>query len=176
MILIVFFLLVTFSVFTFPAYQAKMAAAAGEPVEPLDTRFSYSAEEVVAVFEKLGAEGRSVYRIVVGRIDMIFPLLYGSLFILVLASLLKKVVPYRSRLMLLAFFPLIGMLFDYLENVKILRLLDTFPNVSSETVAFAERFTLLKHAFLFTCVAMIVLLILFVIMKRLLARNIPVRQ
>lgn len=78
--------------------------------------------------------------------------------------------------MLLAFFPLIGMAFDYLENINILKLLDTFPNLSPDTVSLAERFTLLKHAFLFTSVAMILLLFLFVIFKRIFARKDLVQQ
>ena len=175
-ILCAFLLLLVFSVVAFPTYQARMAEAAGEQVEPLDMRSSYTIDEVVRDFEKLGAEGRAVYRIVVGRIDMIFPLLYGSFFILLLASLLKKVLPYRSTLILLSFFPLIGMLFDYLENIHILKLLDTFPTLNTETVALAERFTLLKHAFLLASVAMVVLLVLFLVFKRIYSRVNLVRQ
>lgn len=85
-ILGLFLLFVIFSALAFPTYQARMTAAAGEQFEPLDMRSSYSREEVVADFQKLGTEGRSVYKTVVGRIDMLYPLLYGSLFILLLAS------------------------------------------------------------------------------------------
>ena len=148
-----------------------MIEAAGQEVEPLDMRSSYSHDEVVALFEILATEGRNVYTTVVGRIDMLYPLLYGSLFILVLAWLLKKVLPHRSRWMLLSFFPLVGMLFDYLENIHILKLLDTFPDLDSNTVALTERFTLLKHAFLFASVGMIMLVGPFFVFKQVLIRK-----
>ena len=62
-----------------------MKDAAGQAVQILDLRSAYTLEEVKALFDTLGAEGRQVYATVAGRTDMAFPLAYGTFFVLVLA-------------------------------------------------------------------------------------------
>lgn len=166
-----FILFVGFSVFFFPGYQSRMQAAAGEPISPLDTRFSYTYEEVRRDFEKLGADGRDTYRIVVSRIDMIYPIIYGCLFILMLAWPIKNLTTPGSPALWIALLPLIGMLFDYLENIVIIDLLDSFPKLDAQTVAFAERMTILKHGFLFLSVGLAVLLFISVMVQHLFLRR-----
>ncbi len=65
------------SFYVFPTYQAKMNKVAGVEIQPLDTRFSYILAEVTNDFEKLGAKGRDLYKLIVDRIDMIYPIIYG---------------------------------------------------------------------------------------------------
>src|SRR5690242_13390624 len=84
-----FVLFLTFAVVLFPHYQSRMTESAGQAVVPLDSRFSYKAGEVKNDFDKLGPEGRDTYRFVVAAVDMVFPVAYSALFILVLARLMK---------------------------------------------------------------------------------------
>src|SRR5687768_14581282 len=143
-----FVLFLIFPVFLFPYHQERMAKHAGEEIMPLDSRFSYSFNEVKNDFDKLGTEGRKVYRFAIGVVDMIFPVIYGPLFILVLAWLLKKLSGRNSNRMLLALFPIIGILFEYLENFNTLSLLDSYPAISEKSVSWGEQMTRLKHTFL----------------------------
>ena len=166
LILPAFIFFVGFSAFFFPRYQKKMQDAAGEPIAPLDTRFSYTYEDVRSAFERLGVDGRNVYSDLSSRIDMIYPLIYGLLFILVLAWALKKLTRPGSPALWLAFLPVIGMFFDYLENLTTIKLLNSFPELDPESVAFAERMTILKHGFLFLSVALAVLLSITAMAKR----------
>ena len=64
-ILPLFILFLVFPVFLFPYYQGRMAKMAGEDITPLDSRFSYSYAEVKRDFDKLGSEGRDIYRFVI---------------------------------------------------------------------------------------------------------------
>ena len=153
--------------FVFPSYQTRLNETAGEEVTSLDTRFSYSLEDVHKAFEKLGVAGRSLYRSVVGGIDMVYPLVYGLLFILVLANLLKKTIDPGSRFMLLALLPLLGVGCDYLENINTLSLLRDYPLLSAQKVAWGEQMTRMKHAFLFLTLGSALLLAVALLVKRL---------
>ena|SRR5687768_13789179 len=164
-----FMLLVLFSFYIFPDYQSRLTRAAGEEITVLDTRFSYTQEEVLTDFEKLGQEGRVLYTVMVGHIDMVYPMIFGFLFVLILAYLLRNITHPQSNWMFLALFPLLAIFFDYLENFNTLHLLKTFPNITEEAVSRGEKFTLLKHIFGLTSVAAILTLSVVLLVKR--ARN-----
>jgi hypothetical protein len=164
-------LFVLFSFFIFPEYQSRMGAIAGEYIQPLDTRMSYDAAEVQTLFEKLGTEGRDVYRFVTGKIDMIYPLVYVMLLMLVLTSLIRKLTVPGSRFALLALLPLGGMLFDYLENFSTLRLLRNYPNITEDEVSMGEMLTRIKHGFLFLSLILVLFLAILFLIKKLLIRR-----
>ncbi len=144
-------LFVVFSSYFFPAYQVRRDHAASGKVEPLDLRFGYDYQEVLHEFNVLGVGGRAVYRIMVGKIDMAYPVVYGPLVIMVLAFLLKRAFPDAPAVIVAALFPVLTMGFDYLENANTLRLLTHFPDFSPEDVARGAWFTMLKHITLAGC-------------------------
>lgn len=151
-----FILFALFSFYIFPDYQSRLTRAAGEEITALDTRFSYTHEEVLTDFEKLGEQGRVLYTVIVGRIDMVYPMVFGFLFVLTLAWLLRRITHPESDWIYLSLLPLLVILLDYLENFNTLHLLKTFPNITEEAVSRGETFTLLKHVLGLVCVALIV--------------------
>jgi hypothetical protein len=159
-ILPLFVVFALFSFFIFPEYQSRMMEAAGQEIAPLDTRFQYSAADVRRDFDALGQSGREIYKIVVARVDMLFPIVYGLLFVLLLAYLLRKASHDQSRWLLLSLLPLTGVIFDFLENFNILRLLIEHPDFSEETVAYGERMIQLKHVLLFVSVGLMAVLVI----------------
>ena len=90
LILPLLIVVIVFSAVIFPYYQSKLQAIA-ESFQPLDIRFTYTADEVRADFESLGASGREIYQTVVGKVDMVYPLFYGSFLVLLMANIIKKV-------------------------------------------------------------------------------------
>ena len=160
-----FILFLIFPSLLFPHYQGRMSGIAGEQVIPLDSRFSYSYDEVTNAFDKLGSEGRNLYRFVIAKVDNFFALFYGPLFILVLAWLLKKLTRKDSGWIFLSLFPLIGILFEYLENFNTLSLLDSYPSITEEGVFWGSQMTSLKQIFLTTSVALMPLLALTLAIK-----------
>ena len=160
-----FILFLVFAILLFPHYQEKMAESAGQEVIPLDSRFSYTYNDVKNDFEKLGPGGRDTYRFVIARVDMLFPLIYGPLFILVLAWLLRKITGNDSRWILLSLFPFIGIIFEYLENFNTLSLIDSYPAITMESVSWGEQMTRLKHIFLLLSVGLMPLLALTLLIK-----------
>ena len=147
-------LFLIFPFFLFPHYQGRMAEFAGQDVMPLDSRFSYTYDEVKNDFGRLGSEGRNTYRFVIANVDMPFPLIYGPLFILLLAWLLKKIFGEDSGWVFLALFPLIGITFEFLENFNTLSMLDSYPAITENVVSWGQQMTRLKHIFLMASVAL----------------------
>ncbi|MCJ8167162.1 hypothetical protein MKJ04_20140 [Pontibacter sp. E15-1] len=141
------FCFVTFRIF--PTYSSRLQDIAGQEIQLLDIRFSYATSEVLYDFEKLGTEGRDLYKVIAGRIDMIYPIIYGLLFISVLAYLLKRVTNTNSKLLFIATLPALGVTFDYLENLNTLSLLNDFPNLTDQGVAWGEQMTRMKLGSLF---------------------------
>jgi hypothetical protein len=161
-----FILFVLFSFYIFPDYQSRLTRAAGEEITVLDSRFSYTQEEVLTDFERLGPDGRVLYAVMAGQLDMVYPMVFGFLFVLILAYLLRNITHPESNWMYLSLFPLLIILFDYLENFNTLHLLKTFPNITEQAVSRGEKFTFLKHIFGLTSVAMMLTLAVVIVVKR----------
>jgi hypothetical protein len=160
-----FILFCLFTFYVFPSYQSQLVKIVGEQIKPLDTRFSYSLSEVNRLFHDLGTEGRELYATIAGRVDMVYPIVYGALFILVLAYLFKKLSGHKSKLILIALFPILGMLFDYLENFNVLNLLKQYPNINEQQVALCELFTRIKHIVLFGAVGTVLISTVILLIK-----------
>lgn len=166
-----FVMLCGFYAIIFPYYQSQLSVIAGEEVKPLDVRFTYTLEEVTRDFGKLGEAGRNVYKVVVGRVDMIFPVVYGLFLMLLLVNLLKKTTKPGSRLMLIALLPALVMLFDYLENLNTLRLLENYPDLLPQAVARGEQMTRIKWLSLFLSLGLAFLLTASLLIKKLMQRK-----
>ena len=148
-------LFILFTLVIFPFYLTQLNKIANEKVLFLDGRLSYNYDQVNTLFNKMGREGRDVYHVMAGKIDMIYPIVYSIFFVLLLASLLKKIFSQKSKILLIALLPLIGMLFDYLENLNTLKLLNKFPNITTEQVAYGSQMTQIKWLFLIMSILLV---------------------
>ena len=61
----------------------------------------------------------------------------------------------KSKIIFLSFLPLIGVLFDYLENFNTLKLLNKFPNITPEQVAYVSQMTQIKWVFLIMSIILV---------------------
>lgn len=143
-----------FSLYLFPAYQSEINELIGKEFQLLDTRFSYTKADVLLTFEEIGAKGRAQYKFISGCIDMIYPIVYGLFLSLLLLMLAKKIPNRKGRL--LCCIPFIAVLFDYIENASVLRMLNTYPNITDLQIMIGSTATSMKWTF-------IVLSLLFVI-------------
>jgi len=107
----------------------------------------YSYQHAVSLLEELGNEGRQIYLSRQLPLDFIYPGLFAVSYTLMLIWLFSKSVRDTSRIFYLAFIPALGGLFDYLENIYIIRMINSFPDLSAGLVQIASAFTLLKSIF-----------------------------
>ncbi len=104
----------------------------------------YGVEYVMGLFETLGEEGRRVYLWNQIPLDMIYPGLFGIAYSLLLFYILKILVRKESNWFFITFFPVAGGLFDYLENIGIIIMLNSYPSFSALLVRLTSISTVLK--------------------------------
>jgi hypothetical protein len=107
----------------------------------------YSYQHAMSLLEELGNEGRQIYLSRQLPLDFIYPGLFAISYTLLLIWLFSKSVKDTSNIFYLAFIPALGGLFDYLENIYIIRMINSFPYISPGLVQVASFFTLLKSIF-----------------------------
>lgn len=131
-----------FTIYLLPKYLSGLNGIAKEDVKILDTRFSYHTNDVMCLFEKIGKEGRHNLIFFSSVIDMIYPLIYGLFFFLILNFLIK---PFSNpKVKRLSFIIVLIMLSDYVENLGILSLLHEYPLISQESVFLISFITSVK--------------------------------
>ena len=108
--------------------------------ELLDEKSGYSLEDAIDALTAYGADGRSTYLWTSLGLDTFFPLIYVTFF----AGLI-----YRFRLndetWWLAYIPIVGGIWDLMENVQISSMLLAYPEISETQVSWASVFTKVKH-------------------------------
>lgn len=104
----------------------------------------YDFEYVRLLLDTLGEEGRGIYLNLQIPVDMIYPFLFGVSNCLLLAFVLKKLNKLDSFLFYFCLFPMIGAVADYLENIGIITMLRSYPDLSEKVVRVTNGFTLCK--------------------------------
>ena len=107
----------------------------------------YSYQHAMSLLEELGNEGRQIYLSLQLPLDFVYPGLFAISYTLLLIWLFSKSLKNKSRIFYLALIPALGGLFDYLENIYIFRMINSFPDLSPRLVQVASTFTLLKSIF-----------------------------
>ncbi|MFN3850010.1 MAG: hypothetical protein ACK4NY_11300 [Spirosomataceae bacterium] len=111
----------------------------------MDLSFGFTPEKGYEIIESYGEEGRKVYLFVESFIDVIYPIIYSTAFVLLLSFLIKKndwksyfyinLIPYGS------------LVFDLLENLGIVIMLKSFPERANFWANLASNSGLLKWLF-----------------------------
>ena len=156
-------LFLAFPLFFFEYYQLQIDAIAGSELKILDVRLSYSFSDVNGLFSAMGSEGREIYSIISGRVDMVFPMVNSLLMILILFNLLKRVDAPNSKWLYLSLLPILGGFFDLLENFNSLNLINSFPNITHDQVATASLITSLKWSSSLPVLGLLLVLIVMVL-------------
>ncbi|MBX2876697.1 MAG: hypothetical protein KTR30_31565, partial [Saprospiraceae bacterium] len=109
-------------------YLGKKMEQLAPGIPPLDITIpSYSAEYAQDLITKLSDEARAFYKSIELGADLVYPLIYGFAFALLIAFLWKKLGWENGLLKWVILFPLIGMIFDLGENLSIVSLINQYP-------------------------------------------------
>ncbi|WP_430815549.1 hypothetical protein [Carboxylicivirga sp. RSCT41] len=120
----------------------------------------YDMDYVVELFSSLGEEGREFYLTKQIPVDFIYPVLFGLSYCLLLGYFLKKLNTLKSPLRYLCLIPLIAGISDYIENIGIITMLNSYPDLTSSSVAMVSSFSMIKS--ISTSVYFVILLIVLV--------------
>ena len=132
---------------SFPAYFLKNAEEtinqkAGKIIGPIDLTLGYNPERTLQMVSAYGPDARDYYANVEMTVDVVYPLVYALLFGIILTLLFRKksyAPPIWANVL-----PFAMQCFDYLENVSIIILLKSFPDVSNGVAIFCEIAKLIK--------------------------------
>ena len=144
--------LVVFVLFTATVlpWQAAIAAGYSEGIGSPDASFWYSADRLYGFAEAYGADGRAAYVRARVTFDVIWPLVYSAMLVLVLGWLLRRASEPLARLRLLILLPIAALLADYGENACTAIVMVRWPETTDLLAAVAPVFTAAKWALLGT--------------------------
>lgn len=127
---------VLFSLIIFPAAELRYDITGNIGVP--DLQFGLTPDRLYEIFEAYGPDGRRFYFWAEIFADGIYPLVYNAFSILLLSLVLKRLQVENSGWRLLNLWPLLTLLFDYLENFFILKVLIRFPEHNDTAAQFAS--------------------------------------
>ena len=104
----------------------------------------YNQDYVNELFRTLGENGRDIYLTNQIPVDMIYPLLFGLTYSLLLAYFLKKLNKLKHPFTYLCLLPIIAGIADYLENIGIITMLNSYPDLTETTVNATNTFSVIK--------------------------------
>ncbi len=156
---VIILLIITFSVYGFMLMVTiPNIMNYANNMELLDMQpTGYDANYAKTLFDSLGEEGRDAYLFRQIPVDMIYPFLFALTYSLLLIYLFQKGFNLSSKIKYFALVPILGGLFDYLENFSIIFMLFIYPEFSDALANTSNIFSILKS--LFTTLFFILLLI-----------------
>ena len=104
----------------------------------------YDLNYVSELFASLGENGRSTYLTNQIPVDMIYPLLFGLTYCLLLDYFLKKLNKLNPPFTHLCLLPIIAGIADYLENIGIITMLKSYPELNGTVVKTTNIFSVIK--------------------------------
>ena len=104
----------------------------------------YSFEYAIVLLDTLGSDGRELYLHKQLPLDFIYPGLFAVSCSLLLSWLFLKSQNTQSKIFIFCYMPVAAGLFDYLENIFIVRILTSYPNVSDISILLASSMTIAK--------------------------------
>jgi hypothetical protein len=120
----------------------------------------YDLNYVTELFNSLGENGRETYLTTQIPVDMLYPLLFGLTYCLLLGYFLKKLNKLNSPYLYLCLLPVIAAILDYSENIGIIAMLNGYPNLTQVSVSTTNIFSILKSistsAFFITLVIVLI--------------------
>jgi hypothetical protein len=138
---------IVFTALALPAQAAEMARSthgAGSP----DTSFLYSPGDLYQLAKAYGPDGRAAYIRIRFTFDLLWPVLY-TLFLATSTSwLLRRVFPPPSKPQALNLVPVLGVLFDYIENICAALVMGRYPASTPVVDVLAPVSTFLKWVFI----------------------------
>ena len=135
---------IIFGLVVMPASTAKLQQITGKKLEVLDLQFSYTPERARAIIAEYGETGRYYAAWFEAIADTIYPMVYTSLFLIIISWVFRSLSVYGVRIRYIHMLPFLVMLADYCENACVITMLKTFPDFSDGLAMMSSVFTSLK--------------------------------
>ncbi len=141
---LVIFLL--FTALVLPGQASKAETNTGNAGSP-DTSFYYTADDLYQMAEAYGEEGRRAYVEARFTFDLIWPLVYTAFLCTGISWVNRRAFEPSSLWQRANLAPILGALFDYLENVSTSLVMTRYPGETPVVDVLAAVFTMAKWIF-----------------------------
>ncbi|HZV70810.1 MAG TPA: hypothetical protein VFG10_14745 [Saprospiraceae bacterium] len=141
----------------------KISQLAGKEIGPVDLTFGFNPKRTLQMIEDYGEAGRTYYRFVEMTIDIIYPIVYCTFFAVLLTMIYRSLL--RGPVKYLNMVPFAAMVFDFLENISIVSMINHYPEQSIFIATLCELFKMLKWL-MFGLVLFLVIFGLFKVLTR----------
>lgn len=155
-----------FMVFVLPG-QAEQAEAIAPGAGSPDTTFLYGTRDLYTMAEAYGAEGRTAYIRARFTFDLVFPVVYGFFLITAVSWAGEQIIPQTSRWRQANLLPVLGVVFDLLENSTASIVMARYPSQTAVIDGLAPFFSVLKWVCIGGSFGLLLILVLRVVQKRL---------
>jgi hypothetical protein len=141
--------------YVMPLAAGIMAFAANNSVMPLDLMFFYTPDQALAMIERYGEAGRSIYFRIELTADIIYPMIYTLFYGSLISWLFQRAFPPDSKWQKWNVMPVFAWVFDMLENMGIVSMLSMYPSVPDVAGWITMIFGTLKWAFAFVSMGLV---------------------
>ena len=135
-----------FSVVVLPGQSAAMDAYSGSAGSP-DLSLLYTSHDLYQMAEQYGSDGRDAYVRARFSFDIVFPIIYTVFLVTAISWILGIITTKTSQWRMLNLVPILGMLFDFLENTTASIVISRYPASSPISANLTPVFTFLKWVF-----------------------------
>ena len=147
-IVVVLFLLTMAVYVTMLSYSIPAVSSFAPELPLFDlSPFGYSFDYASQLLYALGSEGRELYLSTQLPLDFIYPGLFAITYSFLLVWLFGKIFRSTSKVYYFSLVPCLAGVFDYLENIFIIKMINSFPELQVATVNIASTFTIIKSSF-----------------------------
>ena len=141
-----FMVFILFTTLVLP-YQATKAKAKTGNIGSPDLSFYYTADDLYRMAEAYGEEGRQSYVKARYTFDLVWPIVYTLFLITGISWVNRKAFAVGSFWLRANLVPILGALFDYLENVSTSVVMIRYPAQTGVLDGIAPVFTMVKWVF-----------------------------
>lgn len=134
---------VAFTALVLPGQSRESASISGETGSP-DLSFYYTRDDLYEMAEAYGVEGRAAYIKARFTFDVAWPIVYTFFLSTTISWAFLKFSTPDGKIWRLNVLPVLGALFDYLENASTSLVMFRYPSLSPPVDFLASWFTLLK--------------------------------
>jgi hypothetical protein len=163
-------IMLLFVIFVLPEQASRSVEISGTSSSP-DTSFFYTASDLYQSAEDFGKPGRQAYIRSRWTFDLIFPMVYVLFLTTGISWLFKAINTHDKRWGLTNLLPLLGGLFDYLENVATSTVMAIYPERINILMQTASAFSMLKWIMISLSFLAYLILILWAVKSRLFNRG-----
>jgi hypothetical protein len=144
---VAFGIFLLFTALVLPQQSAQADVYSGGLATP-DTSLTYSPEDLYQMAEAFGEAGREAYIRARFTFDVFWPLVYLFFLVTSISWIYAKFVPAQRWYRYANLIPLVGAIFDYMENISASIVMWRYPSRTAGVDVLAPIFTMLKWVFI----------------------------